>query len=274
MFTTFQAFVHGVLQGFASFVPVSSTAHHELASLLLGWNAPSGELHTALLFGTLVAVLVYFRHDWASIFSSGLQVALFWKRPLTLDERMPLFLVLSAAPMIALGSRLEHPIDAGALSATALALTTVLCGLPLLLAERLNRKTKNMFSWNWVDSLLVGLTQVLALVPGAGAQVGALTTALFRNYNREAAAKFVFFAMMPILLAQTIAAWRTAPLSFGSWDQTLPLGVGLIVSTLTGLLVIGAFMKSASHRSVGVWSYYRFFLGAAILGAAWWRGHL
>ncbi|MGZ3697932.1 MAG: undecaprenyl-diphosphate phosphatase, partial [Bdellovibrionota bacterium] len=88
--STFQAIVYGIIHGFTEFLPVSSSAHQSLVPFLLGWQAPNGPLFGAFAIGTFAALMVYFRHDWASMISCFIQVILFRKRPMTLDERLPI----------------------------------------------------------------------------------------------------------------------------------------------------------------------------------------
>src|SRR4051812_7555339 len=99
--TTFQAILYAIIHGFSDFLPVSATAHHKLVAYLVGWPEPAGPMIGALSLGSLLALLVYFRHDWASMISCFLQVILFRKKPMTLDERLPLFLTLSTLPAVA-----------------------------------------------------------------------------------------------------------------------------------------------------------------------------
>src|SRR4051794_37293269 len=96
--TTFQAIVYGIIHGFTEFLPISARAHQILIPYILSWPEPTGVFGGALALGAFLAVLIYFRHDWASIISSFIQVIIFRKRPMTLDERLPLFIFVSSIP--------------------------------------------------------------------------------------------------------------------------------------------------------------------------------
>src|SRR3712207_5657449 len=102
--TTFQAAIYALVFGMTQFLPVSTQAHQVFIPVVLGWQQPEGVFDGALSLGALIALLIYFRHDWASMISCFLQVILFRKRPMTLDERLPLFLGVTALPVCIVGS--------------------------------------------------------------------------------------------------------------------------------------------------------------------------
>ena len=94
----FQALVVAFFFGVTAFLPVAPEAHPLLLAYATGWGEPSPDLLAALALGAFLALLFSFRHDWASIVSSCLRMLFFRKRPRTLDEYMPLFLIVSSIP--------------------------------------------------------------------------------------------------------------------------------------------------------------------------------
>lgn len=266
--TTFQAIIYGIVHGFTQFLPISASAHQRLLPYLVNWNdhPPSGAILAALNLGAVLALLIYFIHDWASTISSFLQIIIFRKKPMTLDERLPLFLFFTGIPLglawVYLKPVLEQmDWDRPLLVAGALALGTI----PLFLADRSSRKNKGMFDWNWLDALTVGITGILILIPGCGAMEAFLPGALFRNYNREVAAKYSFFSLFPTLLVSTYlnfheVSFHGGPSSDLSW---LSFGVAALISFLTGLLAIGGLMKHIQRNGFGQYLTYRIMLAAA-----------
>lgn len=274
--TTFQAIIYAIVHGFAEFLPISASAHERLIPYLLNWtdHPPAGALIAALDLGSTLAVLAYFIHDWASIVSGFLQVILFRKKPMTLDERLPLFLFCTGIPLAIAFFYLKPELEkvdwenilvvAGVLAAGA---------LPLWLAERSSRKNKGMFDWNWLDAIVVGITGVLMFVPGAGKPEGLMPGALFRNYNREAAAKYTFFAMFPLLVVSCTLSFHEvnfhgAPAADLSW---LSFIVATIVTFLTSLLAIGGLMKHVSRNGFGQYVIYRLLVAGAVAIVFWVR---
>jgi undecaprenyl-diphosphatase len=270
--TTLQAIAYAILRGFTEFLPVGASAHTVLVPYLLDWPEPTGALAGALALGSFLALLIYFRHDWASMISCFLQVVIFRKKPMTLDERMPIFLAIGCVPL-AFGWIYLHPLVAE-VPWTPLATAVALAGfgLPLWFAERMGRKSKGMFDWNWLDSLLVGVSSLASLVPGCGRLAAALPGSLLRGYSREAGAKFALFLSAPILAASAaqhlagVSLHAAEPMEGVSW---LSFWVALLVTTVFGVLAIGGFMRGVQRKGFGQFVVYRFLLAGAT-GAVWY----
>lgn len=272
--TTFQAIVYAIVHGFSEFLPISSGAHHILVPYLLNWNPPEGALLGAMTFGTFLSLTIYYIHDWASIASCFVQVIVFRKRPMTLDERMPFFLFIGSLPAAAAvyylderGIRLEWP-------PIWIAASLALFGLPLWMSESFSRKTKGMFDWNWLDCLLVGITESALLFPGCGRITGALTGTMLRNYNRDAAVKFALFLSGPALGVTSFIYLRKIewgghfPAPELSW---LSLGSAFLVSFLTGLLAIGGLTKHVQRKGFGQYAAYRMIVAIGVGIVFWMR---
>ena len=267
--TTFDALIHAVVQGFTVFLPVSADAHQRLLQFFFnGLPGVSPELQAAISLGTLLSLLFFFRHDWFSILSSLLQVIIFRRKPMTLDERMPLFLMIATIPL-AVAYKYGSPYLAGfEPTPTILAGILFAVGVLLWIADRWSRQTKHMMDWNWKDSLILGLVQIFSLIPGMGRQAPVLIAALFRNYSREAAAKFVFFSLLPILMAQTTFALGEAEVSAAASSGALSwlsFSLALVVSLLSGLLAIGGLMKSLRLKNFQGFVFYRTIIAVGTL---------
>jgi undecaprenyl-diphosphatase len=191
---------------------------------------------------------------------------------MTLDERLPLFISLTSIPL-ALGSAYFSE-RAAEIIKTPLGVAAVfaLTGTALGLCERMGRKNKGMFDWNWKDATLVGLIQAGAIFPGWDHLSSAILGALFLNYRREPAVKYAYFASAPILLGQSIRHLTEinfhSPVAAAdlSW---LSFGVAWIVSLLAGLLVIGGLMKHIQHKGMGQYVAYRWILSVGVALAFW-----
>lgn len=265
--TTFQAIVFGVIHGFSEFLPVSSSAHDILIPYLLDWPTPEGAFSGALALGAFLSLFLYFRHDWASIISCFLQVLIYRKKPMTLDERMPLFLAVTTAPLATGWYYLHERIEEMSWSPLVVAATLAVFGLPMVLGDSMSRKNKNMFDWNWFDALCVGIAQLLWVIPGCGRLAGQLPGAFFRDFSREAAVKYGLFAATPVLLASAIHELRPVdfhaamPMEGLSW---LSFGVTVVVTMLTGLLAVGGLMRHVQRKGFGQYAAYRVILAIAV----------
>lgn len=271
--STFQAIIYGILDAFSTFLPISQKAHRFLLSYFTGWSEPVGIYSFAMTLSVLLALLVYFRHDFASFLGSILRVLFTFKFSKTLDERMPFFILLSFLPVYGLWFYLQAIGKSFPLDPLWIAGSLIFFSLPLHLAHSMNRKLKNLFNWNWLDAIIVGITQILVFIPGAGRQLGALTGALFRNYTKEAAIKFVFYSLLPIVLARLYLDYSDM-VSLGqnfSNSNKVTLFTSGFVTLFAGLLAIGGFVKSVQIKGIRGYLGYRVLLGISILIVFWVR---
>ena len=274
--TTFQAIIYALVHAVTELCPLSLSAHQILVPYVFDWQPAMGALLGVFELGCLLALLVYFRHDWASMISSLLQVILFRKRPMTLDERIPIFIGITTIPMMFLSYYLREQTSEVTWTPLLVSLISAVIGLGLWSFDFFGRKFKSMVDWKWLDALVVGLIQATAVIPGWDPFTGILIGALFLNYKRESAVKYTYFAIVPILAVQTFAHLKelsfhsALPMPDLSW---LSFGTGLIVSFFTGLLTIEVFMKHIQRKGFGVFVAYRWLFSLAVCGLYWYRNH-
>jgi undecaprenyl-diphosphatase len=206
--------------------------------------------------------------------SCFLQVIIFRKRPMTLDERLPIFMTISSLPILLASYYFHDRINDFQWSPLAVAGVFAAFGLPLAFADQVGRKIKGMFDWNWLDTALIGISQALAVVPGCDPLSGALLGAFLLNYRREPAAKYAYFISAPLLLSQMMTYLKevnfhtSAPSSDLNW---LSFGVALIVSFFVGLLAIGGFMKHVQQKGLGQYIAYRWLLATGVFITYWFK---
>ena len=265
--TTFQAVIYSILHGITEFLPLSSQAHDMILAYVADWPSPQGALQAAFSMGSFLAGLIYFRHDWASMISSLLQVLIYRRKPMTIDERLPLFIILSLLPMIGVATYLSH--HPSPLEWTPLWVACTLGGvaLPLAFFEYWNRKLKNMCDWNWIDATVVGFAQATALFPGWDPISAILLAAFFLNYKPEPALKYAFFVLTPILGVRAFLGIQEVNFHAAqampdlSW---LSFGVAAVITFFVSLLIIGGSLKQAQQKGFGRYLIYRCLLAAGI----------
>lgn len=273
--TTFQAVIYALAHAVGEFFPIGTQAHTLLLSHLTGWQAPMDALWLALEMGSLLALVGYFRHDIASMVSSLLQVILFRKRPMTLDERLPIFLTFTSIPIAFTAPYFQIRLQEVQFSPLAVALLLAVLSLPLWFFDQYGRKNKNIFDMNLMDAGIIGLTQAAAVIPGWDHLTGALFGALFLNYKREPAAKYAFFATVPILIGRVMShskefSFRAiAPAADLTW---LSFGTAFVVSLIVSVLVLGGLMKQVTEKSLTQYIVYRWILAIAVGIAHFWKG--
>lgn len=265
--------IYGAIQGFSEFLPISANAHRTLVAYLLGWNEPSGTFLGALSFGSFLALIVYFRHDFSAMISCALQCVLFRKKPMTLDERLPFFIAIACLPLALVWFYFEPQILEMDWTPISIAIAFAVSGGLMWFIDSRNRNTKGMFDWNWFESLMMGLANLLMLIPGVGRLGSSLTGAYARNFKHEASAKFSFYCLAPVMGVSAYLHLRgisfhlaVAPSENMTW---LSWGVGGAVSFLASMLALDAFMKQTARSGVGQYAVYRVLLAIGV-GAAYW----
>ncbi len=283
-----QAIILGIVQGLTEFIPVSSTAHLVFASRYTGIYGGNPEQITATMaviqLGTLAAAFVYFASDIWSISTSFLRdhFALITGRrgeiegenkirPVWMSDETWLgwLIVIGSVPVGIVGVIFKETIE-GALTKDLwiISVMLILVAVLLQIAEFLGRQRKGLKELGVPEALIVGCSQVLALMPGASRSGSTIMGGLFAGLSREAAARFSFLLMIPAITAsgllELVEAWKILPQeSFAS------LAIGTIAAGIVGYLSIWFLLAYLRRYSTTVFVIYRILLGAAILILLW-----
>ena len=269
----YQAVVLAIVQGLTEVLPISSTAHLALFPWLLGWKDPGLTYDVALHFGTLVAVLAYFWRPWVDMLSaaSGLGPA---ENPQTAENRRLFwFLAISTVPAGLAGwlfesaaeNRLRHP----QVIATAL----IVVGLLMWVGEHGKTPKTTLRQVGLVDSLLVGLAQALAVIPGVSRSGATMTAALFRGVNRETSARFSFLLSTPIIGGAALKKGVELLHQGIPPEMRLPFLVGILVAGISGYLVIAWLIRYLERGTFKIFVVYRVALGVVVLLLGWGVRH-
>lgn len=269
--------VLALVQALTEFLPISSSGHLVLASYFLGWEYQGIAFDLALHFGTLVAVLIYFRVDLAAIAREVLR----WRPGQRMNalQRLGLGLGISTIPAVIVGASLG---DAGALllrHPLLIAANLIVFGLLLLWAdhgERSSRFKEATADADFVEgadavfarltlrqALWIGAAQALALVPGTSRSGITLTAGLLLGLTRAAAARYSFLMSVPVMILAIVhSGWqlRRAPEAIAWGDFAL----GAAVSALAGLVVIHVFLGVIRRIGVQPFVIYRVLLGVFV----------
>jgi len=269
-----QAAIVGLLQGLTEFIPISSSAHLELAPWIAGWETDGliGSLafDVFLHLGTLVALLIYFAHDWVRYFHAGFASVRERRIGDDPDRRIAWFLVLATIPAAIIGFALEGFIEEafhGENDAARLAIAgfLVLGAAALWLADRLGRRQRELTDLTTGTALAIGFSQALALLPGISRSGATITAGLALGLNRESAARFSFLLATPITLGAGLYGSRKLLTETHTGTEWLAIAVGFVVAALAGLAAIGFLLAWLRRRSVAIFSLYRIGFAAVIV---------
>ncbi|HBV97321.1 MAG: UDP-diphosphatase [Peptococcaceae bacterium BICA1-7] len=260
--TLFVAVILGIVQGLGEFLPISSSAHLVLTPWVFNWKDPGLSFDVALHLGTLVAVLAFFWKDWLQLTVEGLT----GKR--SREGRMFWYLVAATIPGAAFGFLLEDYIATIFRNPLLIGILLIIMGIILYLADRLSPAWKGLYQMRLKDSLIIGLSQAFALIPGVSRSGITMTAGRMLGLDRETSARFSFLLSTPIIMGAGILNLRNITPA----DLTLPFITGVLVSAVIGFVAIKFLLKFLVNNNFTVFVIYRFVLGTAIIMLALSRG--
>ena len=215
-----EAILIGIIQGATEFLPISSDGHLVLVPAVFGLTQPDLVLIGLVHAGTLLAILSYFWRDLIAI-ARAVFAGLAQRQPLaTADARLGYFMVLGSIPAGIVGLLAMDFFEEQFGSPTVAAVGLLVTAAFLVVGERLNRGTKTLDRLTWLDTLIIGSFQVLALLPGVSRSGTTIAAGLGRGLDRPTAARFSFLVGLPAIAG----AGLLSILDIFSAQGSLPLG--------------------------------------------------
>ncbi len=261
--TLIQIIVLSLIQGLTEFLPVSSSAHLILGSRIFSWPDQGLVFDVATHLGTLLAVLVYFRKDlWNMVVP--------WLGSSKGDEdsrKLGLTLIVASIPAIVAGGLLHGWVESALRDVRVIAFSTIGFGLLLWWADARFSRSKLMQDMNMKSGVIIGLAQMLALVPGTSRSGITITMGRMLGFDADSAARFSFLLSIPIIAAAggygvLRMLLHDAPID---WFQ---FGLAIVLSALAGWLCIAAFLALLQRVGLVPFVVYRLALGVALLWIA------
>lgn len=266
-----ELFVLALVQGITEFLPISSSGHLILIPELTGWADQGVMMDVAVHMGTLAAVLLYFWRD-----TKGLTLALFGtlgiapaKRAVegTLYSKLFLVLVLATIPVVIVGlifvkfgivDMLRNP--------QVIATTSIVFGLLLYVMDKRSTQVHEVESINFKTGLIIGASQILALIPGTSRSGITMTAALGLGFKRTDAARFSMLLSIPTILAAGALAVKEA-IELGDMAQMNDMLIGAVLSFLSAIFAIHFLMRWLQTANMTIFVIYRVLLGLGLF--AW-----
>ncbi len=268
-----EAIVLGIIQGFSEFLPISSTGHLTLAGKLMHLVSPEApERWTSFIaviqLGTLISILIYFRKDIFNIINSFLSDNLKERKSFSsqsLNSKLGWFIIIGTIPVIVFGLSFKHIIE-GSLTKNLYVIAGSLIGLAIILAiaEKIAKFKKEIKDITIKDSIIIGIAQAFALIPGSSRSGTTITGGLFVGLDRESAARFSFLLSIPAVFLSGIFELYEA-LKFIDTSMMLNMIVSTIVSGVCGYAAIDFLLKYLRKNTTFLFIYYRIALGIAII---------
>ncbi len=275
-----EAIILGLIQGLTEFLPISSSAHLRIFGDLVGWGDPGATFTAITQLGTETAVLIYFWKDitriigkWFRSFGGGGGKRSTGVQKGDPDVRLGWLIIIGTVPIVLVGFFLQDTIRTALRSLWIVAIVLIVFGLLLWLADALGRRTKPIEAMSYRDGILIGLAQMLALIPGVSRSGASISAGLALGYTRPAAARFAFLLAVPAVFGSGLYETYTAFTCEPGVDAGCGAGYGLgptiaatVVAFIVGYAVIAFLMRYLETRTFLPFVVYRILLGGVLIG--------
>jgi len=272
--TSGEALILGVVQGITEFFPVSSSGHLILLPRLFGWQQQPLAFDAVLHLGTGLAVLLYFWRDWRKMFQAALsdiRDSRFTIQDLRLGNckfsspaRQLVLIAIASIPAGLAGLLFNEWVETNLRAPAIVAGALLVVALLMLFADN-HRAVKDLVLDN---ALVIGFSQVLALIPGVSRSGITMVAGRFGGLTRREAARFSFLLSTPIVLAAGL--WGLSEIGQLTTSYLL-LAIGFLFSFLTGLLAIKLFLRLLERWGLLPFAVYRILLALLILVVLFWE---
>lgn len=252
-----------IIQGLTEFLPVSSSAHLILPAQLFGWQDQGPLIDVMAHFGSLFAVIIYFRKEVGEVLIGLTDLV---RAKLNKGSALALHLILATPPALMVGAAMHFSgVDEMIRSPLLIACTFIIFGVVLWLADIKGARVRNIDTLTWKEAIGLGLAQTLALIPGTSRSGITMTAGLAMGLTREEAARFSMLMSIPIIGAGGLFALLSL---ITGGEGSASLMDGLIVaglSFITAYAAISVFMRFVSRIGMFPFMVYRVVLGVALL---------
>ncbi len=265
----FQPIILGIVQGLGEFLPISSSGHLIITSWLLKWQDQGLAFDVALHWGTLIAVLIYFRKDIWQLVKGFFASLIPSQRNFTQDpnQRMAWLVLLGTIPAALAGKFFEDQISTILRSPVTVIITLSLGALIIFAVDRWGLKNKHMHDLTWKDAVLIGLAQAVSIIPGVSRSGSTMVAGLGIGLTRQQTARFSFLLSAPIILGAGILE---LPAIFAQ-PNLVGVAIGFVSAAVFGFIAIHFLMRYVETRSFDIFAWYRLALAALVLIIYLWR---
>ena len=261
-----QIIILGIIQGISEFLPISSSAHLIIFRDIFGIGSfVKGNMELtfdiALHLGTLIAILLFFYKDFIDMIKKG-----FSKDIKKKDGKLLWYIVLATIPAAIVGVLFEDIIDKMVkLNYILIACALIIMGIVIYLCDKYNKQEKNVKDITMKDAIIIGCSQVFALIPGFSRSGTTIAMARILNVKREDAAKFSFFLSAPVVAgAVGLKLLKSETWAMIMANSTVFI-IGILASFITGLICIKFLLKYLNKHDFKAFMIYRIILAIVVL---------
>ena len=257
--TAIKAIILGIVQGLTEFLPVSSSGHLVIFQKLLNFHDPGVLFEIAVHLGTLVAVLIYFRKDIGEIIAS----LFVWKKDapehIKRAHHLLLHLIIASIITAVIGFAFKEKLESLFENTLLVGFMLIITGGVLFASDKIkNTQKKNM---SVSSSLLVGLAQSIAILPGISRSGATITTGIFTGRTRDLATRFSFLLSIPAILGATLLKFKDLQSAVSNGSMGLNFFLGGIFAAVVGYFAIAFLIRMIKKAKLFYFSIYCWIIG-------------
>ncbi|MDX2144788.1 MAG: undecaprenyl-diphosphate phosphatase [Rhodospirillaceae bacterium] len=260
-----QIIVLAIVQGLTEFLPVSSSGHLALIPMFTGWPDQGLPMDVAVHVGTMLAACIYF---WRDLWTMLVGLARFAKGKRDPGARLAFQIIVATIPVLAAAWAFEKYVGDSVRQMMVIGWTTTGYAVLLFITDKMCMTVKRVEHATYLDAILIGGMQILALVPGTSRSGITMTMARLLGYERPEAARFSMLLSIPTIAAGGV--WLVMKLREAhdtSMTNDALLGIGL--AFVSGFLAIAIMMAWLRRSTFTPFVIYRLILGAVVLATAY-----
>jgi undecaprenyl-diphosphatase len=263
--TFLQSIFLGILQGLTEFLPISSSGHLVLAENLFQIKQAGLYFNVMLHMGTLLALILYFWRDWVRYIKAFFRSLRKWDLKNDIEQRLFYLLVLASIPGALFGALLEKQVQTIFRSTALVLVNLFIIALVFIITEKIAKKQRSLSKIGIKDALIIGFSQVLAIIPGISRSGITIVAGMLFGLKREAAARFSFLMATPIIFGAGLVGLNKIIHQGNNSTGWLNMIIGLLSAALIGYLTIKYLLSYLEKHTLNIFAYYRILLVIAVI---------
>jgi len=262
----FYSIIFGLVQGLTEFLPVSSSGHLAILHYFLDLGlSDSLSFDVALHWGTFFALFIFFLPDIYRLTKAFFSSLKKWDLKNNFEERLVWMIIVASIPVLLVGYLFGDWLESFFRPLPSVAALLIFVGLLFFYYEKVSSKTDNINQLTFGKVLIIGLAQVLALVPGVSRSGITIIAGLEQNLKREEAARFSFLLSLPAVFGAAVKKIFDISKVGLPANEVILFVVGLATSFIVGYFALRFFLKYLENHSLNIFGWYRIILGLAVL---------
>lgn len=260
----------GLIQGLTEFIPISSSGHLILFHDIIGFDLPDNLAFDAFLhMGTLLALVVFFFKDIVRIIKGFFASLAKWDLKNDAYQRLAWMVIIGIVPAGLAGYFLEDLIslyfhDSPYATLVVAVMLVVIAGLFFVIERYAGRAVKLLEKLKVSDSIIIGIAQAIALIPGTSRSGITIIAGMWRGFKREEAARFSFLLSIPVVFGAGLKS--VTDMGMASSAQWPLLAIGFATAAISGYIAIRFLIRFLSNHSLKAFAWYRLVMGVFIFG--------